>query len=332
MEYVSADPDAAIYHHPAWLRSLRAAYGINPKAFCSIEDEKIRTGFPFVLSKPGGRGTSAVSISGTGSGLSVVGNGDVNELLEHFAAYLKTNSVTRAELRDNLFSKDFNRQFMGYSHHLNLEPDVETVKRLFRTTAIERNIRKAEREGLEYRTCSDYRAVEQFYALNLETKRKLGLFCQPMRFFKAYWEEIIQTGMGFAVIVGRENRIMSAGLFGGFHKTLSYIFGASSPSFLRLRPNNLMLWGAIQEAKRQGYGIFHMGRTEAGNEGLRAFKLNWGCNEAPLYFSYYPSVPKANVLGSVHKRIVAPVLRRSPTLLSRAVGEMVFRLFPLRFL
>jgi hypothetical protein len=50
--------------------------------------------------------------------------------------------------------------------------------------------------------------------------------------------------------------------------SLIYKYSASDPAYWRLRPNNLLLWRAIQWACENGYHTFDMGRTDlAGGSG-----------------------------------------------------------------
>ena len=66
-----------------------------------------------------------------------------------------------------------------------------------------------------------------------------------------------------------------------------YKFGASDHAYQHLRPNNLVMWSGIRECAGRGCGRLHFGRTSAGNEGLRRFKLGFGAREEEIRYSKY---------------------------------------------
>jgi hypothetical protein len=133
--------------------------------------------------------------------------------------------------------------------------------------------------------------------------------------------------MGFIVMVYKDNIPISSGLFAGYNKVLSYKFGASDSGYLKLRPNNLMLWEAIQEAVKHGYEVFDFGKTENENTGLRKFKSGWGAVETPLYYSYYPEIPESGKFKFLKNILVAPVIKYTPSVVCRVTGELLYKHF-----
>ena len=79
------------------------------------------------------------------------------------------------------------------------------------------------------------------------------------------------------------------------------------PALWSLRPNNLLIWVAMQWGIAHGCEQFHFGRSDADNQGLRAFKSAWGAEESPLAYSTVGStgggsLPHVPGLGEVVER------------------------------
>jgi lipid II:glycine glycyltransferase (peptidoglycan interpeptide bridge formation enzyme) len=197
----------------------------------------------------------------------------------------------------------------------------------FHRSQVQRNIRRAEREGLTIRqaTCPPD-LVDTFYQLHLRTRRRQGVPVQPRRFFRMLWENTISTGLGSVLIVEAVGRPIAAAVFLAWNGTVIYKFGASEASAWSLRPNHLLFWYAIRTACEQGYRRFDFGRTDAGQEGLRNFKLSWGAAEDPLVYQTLGAEARpAPATEGMAARMLGPVIRHGPLLLCRAVGETLYR-------
>jgi len=68
-------------------------------------------------------------------------------------------------------------------------------------------------------------------------------------------------------------------------------FGASQTSDLGLRPNDIIFWQAINDARRDGFQVFDFGEVPEGMR-LARFKSKWAPSRtSPRY--YYPDFPDA---------------------------------------
>ena len=331
MKFISSQAEANIRYHPAWLRVISGQYNIAPQAFCSYKNGIIVSGFIFMVSRGMTGNKFAVTASSSDSNLFLGSENNQDELLHDFLKHLKQLKISRVEFRDNINSTSLFSLLMGYSHSLNINAGIGAIGGSSSSKPVARNIRKAENAGLICEIRDDLNSLEEFYALHVKTRKKLGMPVQSRNFFVKYRDEIIKAGMGYIVLVKKDNITLSAGLFAGYNSTLSYKFGASHPDLLQYRPNNLMLWGALLEAQKRGFGKFDMGRTEHTNDGLRRFKMGWGCSETPVRFSYYPGEPKSRFLQKANILFVHPVIRISPEYVCRIAGKLVYKLFPLQF-
>ena len=114
-------------------------------------------------------------------------------------------------------------------------------------------------------------------------------------------------------------------MFLAWNGTVVYKFGASDASAWSLRPNHLLIWHAIRSACEQGYRWLDFGRTDARNAGLRDFKLSWGAAEEPLVYRALGGKPEPATTSGGMARVLGPVIRHSPLLFCRAVGETLYR-------
>lgn len=231
------------------------------------------------------------------------------------------------EIRAKYEGNGFETKLVGHKHSLNLFSSENEIFKSFKKTQVQQPIQKSIRDGLKAEIKNDYESINEFYKLHLLTRKKLGVPIQPKKFFYYLWYEIISKGMGYVVLVRLNEKVISSGIFIGFNKILTYKFSSSHPGHLKYRPNNLMLWSGIQEAKKRGYELFDFGRTDLDTDGLRKFKLGWGTIEEPLFYSYYPKVPKGSKFKFIKDKIVSPIIRNSPKLVCRWSGELLYKYF-----
>ena len=212
-------------------------------------------------------------------------------------------------------------------HVLALDRNHAEVYAGFHRSQVQRNIRRAEREGLTVRRATRPQdLVDTFYRLHLRTRQRQGVPVQPRRFFRLLWDNTISTGLGSVLIVEASAQPIAAAVFLAWNGTVIYKFGASDAAFWSLRPNHLLFWHAIRVACEQGYRWFDFGRTDVGQAGLRDFKLSWGATEEPLVYRMLGGKPEPVSAGDgMATRVLGPVIRHGPLLLCRAVGETLYR-------
>jgi Acetyltransferase (GNAT) domain len=209
-----------------------------------------------------------------------------------------------------------------YGHTLDLRHGVEELANRF-ASPVRRAIRKAERSDVSARAVRNRQAIDDFYRLHVQTRRRHGLPPQPISFFANIYEHIIRPGFGFTVLAHRGSRPIASAIFFRFGKNALYKYGASDKTFQELRANNLIIWQVIQFLARTGAEKLHFGRTEFENDGLRRFKLSWGAEEETIrYFRVDPSGRDyaARHDSTFHKRIFC----RLPLAFNRLAGSMIY--------
>ena len=325
--FVAGHPGATPFHHPDWARLVAGCYGFRGFALVTRDATgAIRAGLPVVEVRHLRTAPKWVSLPYTDYCPPLA---SAPREQEDLAAALERVSraagVGRVEVRGPLAGSTAGATALR--HVLTLDRDPGKVYAGFHRSQVQRNIRRAEREGLTVREATRPEdLLGTFYRLHLRTRRRQGVPVQPRRFFRMLWENAISTGLGSVVIVQASDQPIAAAVFLAWNETVIYKFGASDDSAWSLRPNHLLFWHAIRVACEQEYRWFDFGRTDAGQAGLRNFKLSWGATEEPLVYRTLGGKPKpAAAAEGRAARVLGPVIRHGPLLLCRAVGETLYR-------
>ena len=327
LELVRRSPAAEAFHHPRWLELLRAQYGYEFQACCIASGRGIEAGLPFarIESRLTGRRLVAVPFSDVcvpllsrdasptaldalGPALAAEASREGLDLTVHAAL----PSVPGAFVKPGFFC-----------HLLPLAEDPAEVEQNYSKSQIKRGIKKARREGLTAERRTDAAALDAFYALHLQTRRRLGVPTQPKRFIRRF-EDLFDAGLGFVELVLDEGEPIAAAVFLTYNGTVTYKYGASDADKLAKRPNNLLFAEVIRWACEAGFSTLDFGRTDIDNEGLRSFKRSWGAEEVELSYTYLAECEPSPGPGR-RDRVLGATIRRSPALVGRLIGEALYR-------
>ena len=307
----------SIFNHPAWIKVLEKTYNYKFEKFV-VDSEEI------YFYKKNNLKLTYYSHLPFSDEISISNQKNFIEIIERI---INNNENVKIEIRTNLEYDKFDKIQVGYNHKLYLEPSLDEIFHSFKKTQVQQPITKSLKEGLLYKISEEKIDLLQFYNLHLITRKRLGVPIQPKKFFLNFFDEIISKKSGFIVNVFHKDKVISSGVFMGYSNDLIYKFSASDPKYLNLRPNNLMLWGAIQEAKKRGFKFFNFGRTDLNAEGLRKFKQGWGTVEEPLIYSYYPKAPDVSKFNFIKDKIIKPFIKYSPKFVCRLSGELFYKYF-----
>ncbi len=341
--FLAAAPAANVFHHPAWLELLQRSYGYPIRALCIVDSAgDIRAGVPLALVGGGIRRVRLAALPFSDHCAPVAAGGDepvvVGELLEALADVRRQLGVA-AEVRGPIGAGTSSQVVdRYYLHDVPLEADVDAViQRFGRRSQILRGVRKAEKEGLTVERRTDVEALTDFYRLHVATRRRQGVPTQPKSFILGF-AELFARGLGFVMVVRDGSQTVAAAVFLAFNGTLVYKYGASDPAALGKRPNNLLFLEAIRWGCQAGMHTLDMGRTDIGHDSLRDFKLSWGANERTLEYHELSDAParaaadadadaeaEAASATAGMARHIAPLIRRSPPIVGRMIGEALYR-------
>ena len=325
--FVARSADATPFHHPSWAQLLALTYRYRGFVV-GVEDVdgSLVAGAPFIEVRSLSGRRSLVSLPFTDECHPLANDDEARGVL--FAALgvaCERFRTSRADVRGVVDAYGWRTGADAVIHELELETDVEEVRRRFSRSQVIRNIARAEREGIVVRRATEAEDLDAFYALHTRTRRRQGVPVQPRRFFTLLWSHLIERGHAFILLAyATEPRPVAGALFLRDRETTVYKFGASDMHSWPLRPNHLIFWTAIKEACARGDRLLDFGRTDLSNAGLRAFKSTWGARERPLRYSVLRARPGAATEG-VSSRALSVAIRKGPEWLCRGAGETLYR-------
>ncbi len=334
--FLERNPRASVFHSVPWLQALRRTYGYQPIAYStSGPHEELGNALVFCRVKSWLTGQRLVSLPFS----------DYCELLVNDLAQLR---VLLAELEDRAHREKwryleirpldsleaYEATTLPYStqeytyHKLDLSPDLDTLFRNFHKNSTQRKVRRAEREGVEYRE-GTLDLLDDFYQLLVITRRRHHVPPQPISWYRnliACFGGALKIRMTF-----KDGRAIAGMLTLRYKDTMTYKYGGSDPSYNKLGSMHLLFWKAIQEAKGLHLKVFDFGRTDADQPGLITFKGRWGATQSRLIYSRYVLPGKAPgfldpVTGRSWKTLLAKrIFARMPSSLLAAIGDKLYR-------
>lgn len=174
-----------------------------------------------------------------------------------------------------------------YEFVLDLEPSDD--ERLAKAkSSHRRKIRRAEKAGVEVRTNKDGDALRGLHALQGYTRQRRASRGDTMTLPRPQQIEEMHKSLvvpGEALVFqGRyQGEVVSSILVGLGGDQAYYLMGGSNEAGLRLDAASLVLWRAMNEARRRGIRWFNLGGVPAEAErdgspehGLYRFKDGWG--------------------------------------------------------
>ena len=323
--FVQAWPDASPFHHPRWAGLLAACYGYRPLALALTDRAgRVTAGLPVldVGSRFGRR--RWVSLPFTDSCPPLVGCDKAETLADALIDDLTARRIAVLELRAGLPPRaGLHTHVAAVEHRLPLTADTAEVARGFNKMH-QRNLRRAQRSGVQVAYGSSRQDVDDFYRLHLLTRRRLGLPIQPRRFFDLLEQEVLAAGLGFVVTARVGDVPVAAAVFLTWNNMLVYKYGASDTRYWSLRPNHALFWSAIRRGCENGYRVLDWGRTDLADRGLREFKSGWGATESPLRYTVVADQPPG-LKPSRLRPAMGVLIRHSSPWVCRAIGELLYR-------
>jgi CelD/BcsL family acetyltransferase involved in cellulose biosynthesis len=321
MDLLAGSPDAEPFHHPAWLRLVGGHYGWSVRA-CAVGggNGSLGAGLPLVAvsSRLTGRRLVALPFSDSCHALGPVEHHEaLGQAMERYRVKTGVPVIVHGPLPGASVVARY------HGHRLDIADGSPAASGRYAKSQVMRGVRRAKREGLVVEKRTDRTALDEFFQLHVQTRRRLGVPTQPRRFILGY-EALFAQGLGFVVLVRDAGRPVAAALFLTHGDTALYKFGASDASALPKRPNNLLFHEAIKIAREEGRTVLDFGRTDIGHESLRSFKRSFGPDEHELVYTAL-NLKRATFGGGQLARLAAPVIRRSPLAVGRLAGGLFYR-------
>jgi CelD/BcsL family acetyltransferase involved in cellulose biosynthesis len=342
--FVERHPDGLVYHHSHWLHALERENGGPLLALaCESADGSLLGVLPLLATRglPLVRGALTArrlaSLPRTPIAGPLAADREVAAALVHEAAayaegagmqlQLKVDGRRLDGLMPGLVGTPWRENYVlglpAEQHQLRFG-DARSHNR------IKWAIGKAERADVAVRTADGEDDLRAWYALYLETMRDHVVPPRPYRFFRALWELMKPAGL-FELVLAEQRavhppRLLAGSIFLMLGGTVFYAFNGRHRSSLDLRPNDLVMWAAINAAVRRGFRRFDLGEVATGQSGLAKFKQKWGADVTRLYRYYCPPVAANEAPDAeIHPhRIAAAVWQRLPLRTTAFAGKIVY--------
>jgi lipid II:glycine glycyltransferase (peptidoglycan interpeptide bridge formation enzyme) len=329
MQFVHAHPAASIFHHPAWMRVIRATYGYPMFVACVKRDGKICSALPFAEVRSSLTGYRLVSLPFSDHCAPLVCRNDATlvERLTSFARSHCSQAESRVELHAEIRELPASHLEQHYVvHTLDLTKEPSELFASFDRRTAQRSIGIAEKKRVVVKECRTKAEFELFYSLHLKTRKRLGVPVQPKALFDNIWQHMLMPGVGFALIAFNGDTPIGGGVFFTFNKTVVFKYSASDMKYKSLQPSHAFIWRAMQTARERGCTTFDFGRTDRSHEQLRRFKNSWNATEHDLNYTVITDRPRPERLSKLQTAL-GHIIRHSPEFVCRLSGEVLYKHF-----
>lgn len=327
LSFVEGQRNATPFHHPAWAKVIAECYGYRPFALVVTGDHGgVLSGLPVIeVRRPIGK-PQWVSLPFTDY-CSPLGGDALTQWTTVAAldAARRHAGVFRLEVRCSLGGEAAFTTARSYGHTLPLHVNEDELFATFHRNQVQRNVRRARREGVQVRfSAGENDLIQTFFRLHVLTRRRLGVPVQPLKYFRVLWRRMIKANLGFVAIASLDGSPIAAAVFLTFNGTIIYKYGASDANYWSARANHLLFWEAIRWGCTHGYHTFDFGRTGLNDGGLRDFKARWGTIERAIVYTTIADEAPPSSREEVPV-LVRAVIRRTPSVVARALGTALYR-------
>lgn len=327
LQLVNRSRDATAFHIPAWSSAVSATYSF-PSFVLAMQgaDGRVAAGLPVMEVRDLLGRRALVSLPFTDHCPPLADeDADLADVALAVMRWRASGALPSLEVRAELPSMpDTVAQKVGTRHIVDLMSDPDALFRRLHRNRIQKRIRRARELGVEIILSRSIDDLATFYRLHCQTRRRQGVPVQPRRFIRSIWERVIQPGHGFVILAKVQKTSIATALFLTWNRHVIYKYGASDKAYWKLGANFLVHWTAMEWGCVNDYRTYDFGRTDEGHESLREFKAAWGSTELPLVYTHLGDAPHA--LGRGHGATVfSQIIRYSPTVVCRAVGELLYR-------
>jgi hypothetical protein len=327
-DFVERHPHASVFHTTGWLSALERTYGFRPIAFTtSAPPDDLTNALVFARIRSWLTGQRLVSLPFSDHCEPLVDGADELRVLgSSVVRYCGHERLSYVELRPatpaSVVPDGFGTAQTFYAHRLDLRPDLDALLRAFHKDSIQRKIRRAEREGLRCEEGRSDALLQKFVHLLELTRRRHQVPRQPMIWFRNLIESLGDRAC--IHVASKDGQPAAAILTLAFRDTVVYKYGGSDTRLNALGGMPLLLWKTIEQAKQRGARQFDLGRSDCDNLGLVTFKDRLAATRSTLTYWRAPAPKRASADGW-KLRLAKGVFSRLPTMLRRAVGDVVYR-------
>ncbi|HSW38131.1 MAG TPA: GNAT family N-acetyltransferase [Acidobacteriota bacterium] len=321
--FVAAHPWSSVFHTSAWLKALRRTYGYAPVAVTmSPPGQELENGVVFCRVESVLTGKRLISLPFSDHCQPLASDEALSDMAPEMMGAVNREHMKYGELRPLATGVpgEFAVSQRCFFHVVDLRPSIEEIHRKLHADCIRRKIRRAEKEGLTSDAGRSDKLLDEFFALQVITRRRFGLPPQPKGWFRNL---LAAMGENAVIRVARhEGRAVAAILTLRHKNTAVYKYGCSDVNDSYRGGTQLILWQEIEEAKSEGREALDLGRCDLDDTGLAVFKERWGAARRELNYYRYPLWHKGALSGF---GIMKEILTRLPAPVLVAAGRLLYR-------
>jgi hypothetical protein len=320
-ELLSSSEGVALYHREPWLKLLADAYGLKIRVATLERNGRVNAGCVFAQSKkPLSRYMQSLPFSDSCRPLAS-SPAAREELMNALARCLGSGRAW--EVRGCEGAPQWETVNCFSTWILDLARPLAAIEKDV-NEAYRRQARRARAEGIVIERGSSRALAGRFYAMHLETRKRLGVPSQPWRFFDLAREAFADRN-GFEVWIASHRGKDLAGLIllidgaGLYYKWSARLLGGPPGA------NHQLVWSVVEEFAG-GAATLDLGRTDNRNEGLARFKRHLGAVRVALPYAYFPQAPR-NISAEAPagaRKLMSKLWRRLPMPVARALGGMIY--------
>jgi CelD/BcsL family acetyltransferase involved in cellulose biosynthesis len=319
-------PAASVFHSNGWLEALQRTYGYEPLVYTTNPpDASLNNAIVVCRVRSWLTGRRLVSVPFADHCEPLV---DSEQEVSALIAALRDEAAREwkyVELRP-VDSGRWRHLHLHPSaefcfHVLDLRPDLDAIYRRTHPNAIQRNVRRAEREGLRLVSGRGEALMNDFYRLLVQTRRRHNVPPPPISWFRNL---VASVGEDLNIsVVYKDDRAIGSILTLQHEATLVYKYGCSDAAAHRLGTMPFLFWRAIEDAKSRGFETFDLGRSDVTNHGLIAFKDHLGAARRPL--TYFRTAASAQHARPLPLRVPLRLFSWLPEPVVVLAGKLLYR-------
>lgn len=327
-ELLDRHPRASVFHTRSWLKALKRTYNYEPVAYTtSAPGTSLTNGWVFCRIQSWLTGPRLVSLPFSDHCDPLInGNTDLQQMSKAVFELRKGGPWKYVECRwtsaDMPAGCGISEQF--HLHKLDLKPDLEVLHEGLHKSSTQRKIKRAEREQLTVETGSSEKLLSKFYQLLAMTRLRHRVPTQPRE-----WFSNLLNGFGsqLTILVASKQATAVAGILTiRFKDSLVYKYGGADERFFRFGGMQLLLWRAIQDAKKRGLKELDLGRSDLHAKGLSVFKERLGAASSGLTYFRYPP-PSSTIARGREMSRYRKLARYVPDGLIAVGGRLLYKHF-----
>ena len=328
-EYVEQHEDASPYHLTAWTNAVEAAYGHQVIRLIAEEEGKVVGVLASVVMKSPLGGSSFCSLPFCDVGGVLSDRDDIATLIgARLSEIAESEGASSIELRSR--AKQRLTDSDDFSGKVSMILDLPaTSDELFSgfKAKLRSQVRKAEKNGLTFRSGRDPELLDHFYTVLARNMRDLG---SPVH--SKQWFESIAGEFGDRLLVGivyKDTVPVGAGILLFASRMAAIPWASTVAEYNRLAPNMLLYWHMLKSATDKGCEKFDFGRSSFG-EGTYRFKKQWGAIPVALDWNIHGREADASQSygdsgESRLRRIAEFAWKRLPVPFANAIGPRIRR-------